>query len=83
MVHKLLMHKQNCIGISISDSDRKTQPQDTRNIYGKEVILCGGAVNSPQLLQLSGIGPKSLLTKNGIECIPHLPGVGENMKGII
>jgi choline dehydrogenase len=45
-----------------------------------EVILAGGAVNSPQLLQLSGIGPGALLREHGIEVAADLPGVGENLQ---
>jgi len=46
----------------------------------KEVILSGGAINSPQLLQLSGIGPSDLLKKHGIEVQHELPGVGLNLR---
>ena len=46
----------------------------------KEVILSGGAINSPQILELSGIGNSSILKKNGIEPIHHLVGVGENLR---
>jgi choline dehydrogenase len=46
----------------------------------KEVILCGGAFNSPQLLQLSGIGPGSLLQQHKIPVLVDLPGVGENLQ---
>jgi choline dehydrogenase len=46
----------------------------------KEVILSGGAVNSPQLLQLSGVGPGELLQKNGIPVVQELRGVGENLQ---
>jgi choline dehydrogenase len=45
-----------------------------------EVILAGGAINSPQLLQLSGIGPGALLREHGIEIVRELPGVGENLQ---
>jgi len=45
-----------------------------------EVILCGGTFNSPQLLQLSGIGPGALLQAHGIETRHALPGVGENLQ---
>ncbi|QIG81066.1 GMC family oxidoreductase [Stakelama tenebrarum] len=45
-----------------------------------EVILAGGAVNSPQLLQLSGIGPAALLRAHGIDLIADLPGVGANLQ---
>jgi len=45
-----------------------------------EVILAGGAINSPQLLQLSGVGPGGLLREHGIEVVADLPGVGENLQ---
>ena len=45
-----------------------------------EVVLCAGAVGTPQLLQLSGIGPADLLRQNGIEVRHDLPGVGENLQ---
>lgn len=45
----------------------------------KEAILSGGAVNSPQLLLLSGIGPRDEVTKVGIPLIHELPGVGKNL----
>jgi choline dehydrogenase len=44
------------------------------------VILCGGAINSPQVLQVSGIGNGDDLKAHGIEVIHHLPGVGENLQ---
>jgi choline dehydrogenase len=46
----------------------------------KEVILCAGAFNSPQLLKLSGIGPEEELTRLGIPVRVPLPGVGENLQ---
>lgn len=47
---------------------------------GREVILCGGAINTPQLLQLSGIGPLPLLARHGINSVHELPGVGEGLQ---
>ncbi|MFC4858876.1 GMC family oxidoreductase [Actinophytocola glycyrrhizae] len=44
-----------------------------------EILLCGGAVNSPQLLMLSGIGPAEHLRDLGIEVVANLPGVGDNL----
>ncbi len=45
-----------------------------------EVLLAGGAINSPQLLQLSGVGPGALLQEHGIAVVKDLPGVGENLQ---
>jgi len=44
-----------------------------------ETVLAAGAIGSPQLLQLSGVGPAELLRKHGIPVVHHLPGVGENL----
>lgn len=46
----------------------------------REVVLSAGAVASPQILQLSGIGNGALLQQHGIEVVHHLPGVGENLQ---
>jgi choline dehydrogenase len=51
-----------------------------RSVEAGEVVLCGGAINSPQLLQLSGIGNADELRALGIEPVLHLPGVGENLQ---
>lgn len=45
-----------------------------------EVVLCGGAINSPQLLMLSGVGPQEHLTEVGVPLKHHLPGVGQNLR---
>ncbi|EPJ43093.1 MAG: choline dehydrogenase [Osedax symbiont Rs2] len=47
---------------------------------GKEVILSAGSIGSPQLLQLSGIGPKQVLKDADVELVHELPGVGENLQ---
>jgi choline dehydrogenase-like flavoprotein len=46
----------------------------------KELIISAGALDTPKLLLLSGIGPRSELSKHKIECIHDLPGVGENLQ---
>jgi choline dehydrogenase len=69
------------------DGDRATGVQYSQ--YGRlrsetaraaEVILCGGAINTPQLLQLSGVGDAAELRGLGIDVVAHMPGVGENMQ---
>ena len=51
-----------------------------RRIHGGEVILCGGAINSPQLLQLSGVGRAADLEALGIPVVRDLPGVGDHLQ---
>src|SRR5690606_29360793 len=53
---------------------------DGERIEAGEVIVCSGAINSPQLLQLSGVGPASLLEPLGIPVVHDLPGVGEHLQ---
>ncbi|MEL7547739.1 MAG: choline dehydrogenase [Pseudomonadota bacterium] len=68
------------------DGKRATGIEYTQNGVRKtakarrEVILSGGAINSPQLLELSGIGAPDLLKARGIEIVSALPGVGENLQ---
>jgi choline dehydrogenase len=51
-----------------------------RSVRAGEVILCGGSINTPQLLQLSGVGNEQLLRGLGIGVVQHTPGVGENLQ---
>jgi choline dehydrogenase len=51
-----------------------------QRVRAAEIILCGGAINSPQLLQLSGVGGAGLLRGLGIDVVADLPGVGENLQ---
>ncbi|KAA9381312.1 choline dehydrogenase [Microbispora cellulosiformans] len=53
---------------------------DGRVIRAGEVVLCGGAINTPQLLQLSGVGNAAELRALGVEVVHDLPGVGENLQ---
>jgi len=53
---------------------------DGATIRAGEVVLCGGAINSPQLLQLSGIGNAEELEALGLDVVQDLPGVGENLQ---
>jgi choline dehydrogenase len=51
-----------------------------RTVSAGEVIVCGGAINSPQLLQLSGVGGEADLRPHGIDVVSDLAGVGENLQ---
>ncbi|GLY91763.1 choline dehydrogenase [Actinoallomurus iriomotensis] len=51
-----------------------------REAYGGEIILCGGSINTPQLLQLSGVGDADELRALGVDVVADLPGVGENLQ---
>ncbi len=57
-----------------------TRGRRTRRVRAGEVILCGGAINSPQLLQLSGVGAADELRSIGVDVVQDLPGVGENLQ---
>jgi choline dehydrogenase len=62
-------------------SHASEQSGEVRTIYAsKEVILAGGAFNTPQLLMLSGIGPRGVLARHGIKVLVDLPGVGKNLQ---
>ena len=69
------MGTTRAVGVEFSKSQGRSE-----KVYAGEIICCGGAINSPQLLQLSGIGNAAELKKLGIEVMQDLPGVGENMQ---
>ncbi|WP_020408064.1 choline dehydrogenase [Hahella ganghwensis] len=72
---RLLFEGDRCIGVEYEQKGQVIQV-----LARKEVILSGGAINSPQLLMLSGIGDESLLQSLGIEVKSHVPGVGQNLQ---
>jgi choline dehydrogenase len=75
MATRLLLEGRRCIGVAFRQrgSDREARA-------AREVILCGGSVNSPHLLQISGIGPAEHLRSIGIPIAHDLPGVGANLQ---
>src|SRR5215470_15578749 len=73
-VTKILFEGTRAVGVEYRQRGQLNQAR------AGQVILSGGAINSPQLLQLSGIGPASLLQQHGINVVADLPGVGENLQ---
>jgi choline dehydrogenase len=72
---RVLLEGKRAVGIEYQQGDA------THTARAKtEVILSGGAFNSPQLLQLSGVGPAALLRQHGIEVIADMPGVGADLQ---
>jgi choline dehydrogenase len=75
LVERILFDGKKAVGISY------TQQGETHEVYAnKEVLLCGGAFNSPQTLMLSGIGATAELESLGIPVRHDLPGVGKNLQ---
>jgi len=72
---RILFEGRRAVGVEVRRGHRLEQVRATR-----EVILCGGAINSPQLLQLSGIGPGALLHSLGITPVRDAPAVGQNLQ---
>jgi choline dehydrogenase len=72
---RILFDGKRASGVEYLQKKRVVQAKASR-----EVILCGGAVNSPQTLLLSGIGPGEYLRKWGLEVVSDLPGVGQNLQ---
>jgi choline dehydrogenase len=74
MVTKIIFEGKTAVGVEVLIKGKK------QVFKGKEIILSGGAINSPQLLQLSGIGNEKDLAPLGVQMVHHLPGVGANLQ---
>jgi choline dehydrogenase len=75
MTEKVLFDGGRATGVAFRRADRLCTATAAR-----EVILCGGAVNSPQLLMLSGIGPEQHIRGFNVPVVHHLPGVGRSLQ---
>jgi choline dehydrogenase len=73
-VTKILFEGERAVGVEYRLG------RQTHIVMAGEVVLCGGAINSPQLLQLSGVGNADELQALGIDTVASLPGVGEHMQ---
>ena len=75
-VQRVVLEGNRATGVSYKDRSGKEHIIKAK----REVILSGGAINSPQLLMLSGIGEAAQLAEHGIDVVVDLPGVGKNMQ---
>src|SRR5262249_26528201 len=75
LAHRVLFEGKRAVRIEFTQNGALRRVRARR-----EVLLCGGSINSPQLLQLSGVGNPEHLTPLGIQMVHDLPGVGENMQ---
>ncbi|MEN8162147.1 MAG: choline dehydrogenase, partial [Myxococcota bacterium] len=71
---RILFDGRRAVGIEYERRGR------LERIYADEIVCCGGAINSPQLLQVSGVGPARLLGELGIDVVQDLAGLGENLQ---
>ncbi len=74
LVHRVIVENDRAVGVEVESGG------ETYRIDAETVILSGGAINSPQLLMLSGIGPVAHLLEHGIEIVADVPGVGQNLR---
>ena len=75
-VHKICVQKGRATGVEIGSGKGATETVTCT----REVLLCAGAIQSPQLLMVSGIGESGMLKSAGIDIIHELPGVGQNLQ---
>ena len=73
--NRILFEGRRAVGVEVVRGKRGAE-----KVYGGEVICCSGAINSPQLLQLSGVGNAGELERLGVQPVHDLPGVGENLQ---
>ena len=74
LARRVLLEGGRTVGVEVESGG------ETFRVDAGEVVLCGGAINSPQLLMLSGVGPQEHLADMGIPLMRHLPGVGQNLR---
>jgi choline dehydrogenase len=72
---RVIFEGRRAVGVAYRRDDREIEVKARR-----EVILCGGPINTPQLLKLSGVGPAAELKAQGLPVVADRPGVGENLQ---
>lgn len=77
VIDRILFDNKRAVGVAYLQGNSDTR---IKAMARREVLLCSGAIASPQILQRSGVGPARLLKQHGIPVIHDLPGVGENLQ---
>jgi choline dehydrogenase-like flavoprotein len=80
IVAKVLFQGKNAIGVSYLPTNAGSTASPVNVYAAKEVVLAAGGFGTPKILQLSGIGRKTLLQKFGLPLVADLPGVGQNLQ---
>ena len=73
-VRKILFEGKKAYGLEVESAG------EVFTVEGDEIVLSGGAIASPQILMLSGVGPSDHLKEHGIDIVHELSGVGENLR---
>ena len=71
---RILLESGRAVGVEVERSGQ------VEKVFADEVVLCAGAVGTPQIMMLSGIGPVPLLREIGVDVLHNLPGVGQNLR---
>ena len=74
LVRKIVIEGQRAVGVEVESGE------ETYIMEAEEIVLCAGAIGSPQLLMLSGVGPADHLREVGLDVVHDLPGVGQNLR---
>ncbi|KAI1339886.1 hypothetical protein F5Y15DRAFT_72209 [Xylariaceae sp. FL0016] len=80
LVSKILFDGNKAIGVEFVPASKNSTGYPSRAYVSKEVLVAAGGIHTPQVLQLSGVGPKSLLDSFNIPVVSDLPGVGTNLQ---
>ncbi len=71
---RILLENGRAVGVEVERGGQ------TERLYAEDVVLCAGAVGTPQIMMLSGLGPAAHLREIGVDVKHHLPGVGQNLR---
>ena len=74
LAHRIVFDGNRAVGVDVEADD------EVRTVLGDEIVLSAGAIGSPHLLMLSGVGPAGHLAESGVPVVSDSPGVGQNLR---